>query len=301
MKIIEGFQKAGSPKGAISNYQGYHFEEKLDGTRLQIVITKNEFWAYTRRISKESGYYMERTEEMSHLAQDFKKIYDNALDAYLLGPGGDILVLDGEGAHPDRSLGFIPIHSVTHRGELDYFVYDIVHLKNGDIRSRSESHRRNIIEQLCSGCNRVHLTPRHDSPAPFLKEFTWNMPIELICERYIKDDIEGFMIKDPNARYVNDRGKGWLKVKKLGCEDVKAIGYEFGNGKYADTVGCLKIASLDGKRSGTCSGMTDSDRDWFKRHFDGGNGDLMIEIMFQQATDRSWRHPRMKRIIHEGE
>jgi len=305
---IKGFQRASEAKGLISAYAGCNFQEKLDGTRLQLYVTAEEHYAFTRRVSKESGYYMERTVETMHWRDDLKRIFKQAVEIGIVKPDGFVM-LDGEAAHPNRELGFVPITTVQYPGELRYFMYDIIETSTGSYAHTAESDRESIMHRFVDPLNLkwIEVLQSFPDPSKWLYDFEWDMTIEHIAENCIKDEFEGFIIKPPNGIYSFDKGKNWLKVKRFEFEDVWAVGFKFGTGKYSNTCGKLIIQSFDGKRNSTVSGMTDEERHGFFTHFRQEEGVapkelwFKIEIQFQQKTGRSWRHPRYKRVIHMGE
>jgi len=309
---ITGFQTAKTASGLISDYKDSYFQQKLDGTRLQVFVFKDGHKAYTRRISKESNYYMDRTDETMNWRGELKQLFDEAVKKGYIEETGHIL-FDGEAAHHDSSLGFINITSIEYRHKLSYFVYDLIEIKrseNGEMFNMASlplCTREEYITNIFSGCSQtvVKKVPAYQTPEKFLKEFDWHLHLDTICERYIKDEYEGFMIKKKNGIYHFKRGDSWLKVKKLGYEDVAVVGFLYGKGKYTKTCGMLLIKSFDGVRSGTVGGMSDVERDKFRDYFKGIEGEapqdawFAAEIAFQEETSKSWRHPRFKETKQE--
>ena len=71
---------------------------------------------------------------------------------------------------------------------------------------------------------------------------------------------EGIMLRQPESMYEGKRSSTLLKVKTFCDAEAVVIGYETGKGKYADSVGALKVRNEEGKEFKLGSGLTDQDR-----------------------------------------
>jgi len=313
MKIIEGFQAASSPKldDKIILFKDHCiFQEKLDGTRIQAPISKTEHCAFTRRVSKEEGYYKDRTGATMNWRPELLVLHEAAVALDWMNED-EILVLDGEAAPENRMVGFIQIHSTEWFQKLNYFVYDLVRHGDSCIRDEWDVRDERIIDlfekaAVISGnpdfatTGFVRYVPWYEDPSRFLvnQDFDWNLTFFELAMEHINKEVtghEGFMMKEIRGDYKLKRGKNWWKVKELNREDVLATGFEYGKGKYTDVCGRLLIESFDGKRSGTVAGMDDQTR----REILGWNFPKIIEIFYQETTSRAWRHPRSNGQIKE--
>jgi DNA ligase-1 len=101
---------------------------------------------------------------------------------------------------------------------------------------------------------------------------------------------EGMVLKAADSPYKGKKSIHWCKLKGEETEDLKVIGWEYGKGKYKETVGKLLC-----DRNGVTvkvSGMKDAERDEFLHHLPE-----MIEVEFQEVTPSgSLRHPRFVRV-----
>lgn len=78
---------------------------------------------------------------------------------------------------------------------------------------------------------------------------------------YVKNDMEGCIIKDPNQFWTPERVKTQLKLKAVRECEMKIVGYNLSEEtKYSGMVGSLITESEDGKVIANISGMSDADR-----------------------------------------
>lgn len=116
-----------------------------------------------------------------------------------------------------------------------------------------------------------------------------------IRDSYIEKGCEGIVIKSMNRKYY-DTG-AYIKAKRFETKDIVVYGFDYGNGKYSNTVGALKCGYYDEKTDSiihitdvNCG--TDKDRDeWLQGFKDGSRMNAVIEVKCQQITKTSLRHP----------
>lgn len=85
-----------------------------------------------------------------------------------------------------------------------------------------------------------------------------------LAVKYVKEGLEGCIIKDPNFIWSPERVKSQLKLKAVRECEMKIIGYNLSDDtKYSGLVGSLITESEDGKVIANISGMTDNDRKEF--------------------------------------
>lgn len=118
-------------------------------------------------------------------------------------------------------------------------------------------------------------------------------------EQIVANGGEGLVLKRLNSGYRADRQKDWLKIKAERFCDCLVTAYQPGKGKYVGTVGALVLELAKGDQwviVGTTSGMTDAQRDFFKKALDEGQ-EFVVEVKFQNWTSGNrLRHPRFVRI-----
>jgi DNA ligase-1 len=95
--------------------------------------------------------------------------------------------------------------------------------------------------------------------------------MDTIHQNLVKLGAEGTMLRHPDSFYENKRSHHLLKVKDFFDDEVKIIGYEFGEGRNEGRLGALHVKWLDPKM-GTNefkvgSGFDDKQRDNYKKLF----------------------------------
>lgn len=84
---------------------------------------------------------------------------------------------------------------------------------------------------------------------------------QTISDDYIKQGLEGIILKDPSTIWEAKRSKGQLKIKAEEIASLVVVGIQEGNGKYTGQVGSLICETSDGKlKVSVGSGLNDEDR-----------------------------------------
>jgi ATP-dependent DNA ligase len=73
---------------------------------------------------------------------------------------------------------------------------------------------------------------------------------------------EGAMLKYPNAPYIGDRGRCWLKYKPTATYEGTITGFREGSGKNAGKLGSFEV-SIKGETVYVGGGMSDAERKKF--------------------------------------
>lgn len=113
---------------------------------------------------------------------------------------------------------------------------------------------------------------------------------------YLKNGLEGVVVKDPNSFYVRKRSWDWMRKKPDNLVDATITGFVGGTGKYNGTLGALVVQDTDGRSFRVGGGLTDAQRFnvWENRASYRG---MSVEIIYQRRTNTgSYRHPRVKRF-----
>lgn len=122
-------------------------------------------------------------------------------------------------------------------------------------------------------------------------------PTPGMVEEIFAKGAEGVMLKDRTAVYESGGRKSWFKIKQVRTADAFIVGYTAGQGKYADTIGAIKLGQYrDGavKTVTQISGMNDETR-YAVGNDRAGHLGRVIEFEFQEQTAASYRHPRFLR------
>lgn len=295
-------------------------EEKIDGSRYLLHITKDRNRFTSRQKSRKTKLPVEKTDNVPHLADEDWSEFAGT-------------ILDGEMRHKNFSktvsiMGSLPENAISLQkdiGFIDYYVFDILEYKGKNVRDKPYRERRNILVRLIS-----ELKTRSWDNAHFSY-----IGIELHNKREFYDDIvkaggEGVILKNLNGKYEDGkRSKDWIKVKKYITDDVVIIGatkptkkYHGGNedwyylgddgeklsrAYFKGWIGAIRFGKYkNGKliELGQTSGIDDG----IKERLSDGNNDIkkeyigtVMEIGAMEKIKKSgaYRHPRFLRLRND--
>jgi len=178
---------------------------------------------------------------------------------------------------------------------LHFRVFDILSYKGTDVSKLFQKERTELI--------RLYFDPNE----LFKFEEIWKVDdketLLEIYKNHCDREEEGIMIKYLDRPYDYGSRKNWIKVKPVFEATFKVVGFEYGSGKYKDTVGALLIEDKFGLvKSKVGSGLNDDLREKFLdmvKH-EELNG-LLVEIIYNEITtnakdEKSLRFPRLNKI-----
>jgi len=167
--------------------EGWIFEIKWDGYRT-IATVRDQIAKLTSRRNITFNKFEPVAEALSGLP------YNAVLD-------GEMVVLDEKGRAYIKNLRrFIS----TGEGQLAYYVFDILHVKDRDVRSIALAKRKEILEGVLADIN---------APNILLTKHIENQGIAL-HEAAMKAHIEGIVAKNARSTYKEgQRTKDWQKIK----------------------------------------------------------------------------------------
>ena len=174
-------------------------EWKYDGIRAQIVKRAGQVWVWSRGEELVTERFPELVAEVQALPDD------TVLD-------GEILVWKGERPAPFNLLQQrIARKTLTKKvladAPVSFMAYDILESQSEDIRSRTQSERRAVLEAYVVGTS-LRLSPVETCGS-------WNA-LAALREESRSRGVEGFMLKHRDARYGSGRTKAdgtWFKWK----------------------------------------------------------------------------------------
>lgn len=288
-------------------------QRKYDGERILMHFNHDEFYMTSRRKSKKNN-------------NCYTEVQDN-FPFYKKDIGLDYTVLDGElfADIPDGNEGFKNdwstivgiIHSLKDRAlelqknpnvHVKYAVFDCLFYDGKDIRDLPYFERvkyaMEVVHKWHTNTSTLmldkstfHMTEDDTSSMFFVKNIlvTNKEALYRIRDEYIDKGYEGIVVKSMNRKYY-DTG-AYIKAKRFETKDIVVYGFDYGNGKYSNTVGALKCGYYDEKTDSiihvtdvNCG--TDKDRDeWLQGFKDGSRMNGVIEVKCQQITKTSLRHP----------
>lgn len=282
-------------------------EPKYDGARCITIVDigKGSVKQYTRNGKQINDY-----------DQITKQCYDMVAAMFR---AGDVIVLDGEikSENFDSTMNYLFSKSSNKRAM--YYVFDILQYDEfiGKVQcpplTQRKSHllwlfteafdklnwdvadERNVVEQVTY--------KRLKAPVSMAD-------VEDLAEILVADGFEGAMVKEEKMLY-NPACKsgfraGWHKYKFMQTIDAEVVGWEYGTGRLADTMGRITVEIFYDKAAnkiygygdapfsaksikvGVGSGFSDEQRARFER----GENCSVVEIKYQEHTkDGSLRFP----------
>jgi ATP-dependent DNA ligase len=233
------------------NDENFAAQEKLDGMRAIVHITRTGFRIFSRSAGVEDPTRpLEKTSALPHLAFHlFPKLVGTILDGEILLPGSDSATLAGT------------VHRIKVADEnrlVKLFVFDVLKYKDIGLENETLNGRISCLHLLST---QIH--------SPYIVFLPWAFSTEEKRKLY-KDVLarggEGIMLKRLDANYLQGGrpANNWYKAKKSATFDCVIMGFSKGKGKYNNRVGAVVFGQyINGKLTelGQASGMSDSIRE----------------------------------------
>lgn len=262
-------------------------QRKYDGERIKMHIDGAETVMDSRRISKKTGLY-------AQCQDNFPEFQNLNIDlGYTVLDGELTAIRDGKDSWSDI-VGVI--HSLPERakslketGEFKvvYRVFDCCFVDGEDIRDLPYEERLAFAKTI------VDRIGRDDIKLVISEHITTKDDLYAVKDKFVNVGCEGIVVKSLNRKYY-DVG-AYIKAKRSIDVDVVAYDFEYGNGKYSNTVGALKCGYWDGDKIVHVCDLncgTDQDRaEWLQGMFDKSRLYGVIEVKCQEVTKDSLRHP----------
>ena len=264
-------------------------QRKYDGERIKMHINGAETVMDSRRISKKTGLYAQCQDNFPELQNLNLGIGYTVLDGELTA------VRDGKDNWSDV-VGVI--HSLPERAaklketnefKIVYRVFDCCFYDGKDARELSYEKRLILAKMV------VDMIDRDDIELVMSQGIASKEDLYKIKDTFVNAGCEGIVVKSLDRKYY-DVG-AYIKAKRLETKDIVAYDFEYGNGKYAQTVGALKCGYWDPETQTVihvcdlnCG--TDQDRaEWLQGMLDGSRKNGVVEVKCQEVTKDSLRHP----------
>lgn len=253
------------------------FEEKFDGIRAMVVFQPN----HTIEVRNRHGENKLRGNKNPWLIDALTAWADQTPELWFG------TCLDGELVADTWNQ---TMHQLAHGGDgLRFVVFDLPFCFGEDIRTERWSDRRMALVKLFES-RPVEMID--DDPAK--ERITVSQLLhysDALASQIWERGGEGVIAKDAAARYEPGGRHFWFKIKQVQTADAWICGFTKGGGKYADTIGAVKLCQFkDGKETVVTqiSGMTDKQR----RSFSDADLGRVVEFEYHQRTAGSYRHPR---------
>lgn len=232
-------------------------EDKLDGTRCLLHFVDGKCRAFSRTVSKKTGWYSENTDRIPHIRDT---VFPDTLG---------YTIIDGELKIPDKPfettsgiLNTLPEEAVQKQEKEGKFVlnaFDILWFNGKCVENEPLFKRKAYLNELLSMIDNPYIVnhpwftksvkvtvtdniisrylgsnSEFFSVYPLLYEQirthysdNWDKTLELNKAEYYEYVVinggEGIMLKDPNGKYLHKRGREFTKYKKFLTRDVVAI------------------------------------------------------------------------------
>lgn len=250
-------------------------EPKWDGFRLVSHIKEDGVDTYTRSMKLQNGKLPYIDEELASIFPH-DTVVDGEVIALKSFPDGRV---DNDFEHVQSIMLSLPERAVQHAEEtrpLDYVIFDVTRLGGIDLRDRPLSERKALLQLSFEAS-------KHED-APELKRISRCITFDAKQETYLSYcelGYEGMIAKRKDSKYLNDRSKGWVKLKKTWEMDAVVVGFIEGSEgtayegligsmifgqpgappEYAAVVDPIYGAQIDGEEvffyeRGSCSGIT---------------------------------------------
>ncbi len=271
---------------ALLNDDNYVAQEKLDGMRAVIHITKDGLRIFSRSAGvADPTMPLEKTSALPHLAAlTFPSLVGTVLDAEILIAGKDCAELSG--AMHRKDVG-------SDNRLVTAFVFDIIRLGGVSVTGKTLEERITLLETVQSRLQSEHIV--------FLPWAKSASDKRALYESLLDSGKEGIMLKRLDATYVEGGrpSNNWFKDKKSATFDCVVLGFSKGAGKYNTLVGAVIFGQYrNGKliQLGQASGMNDSTRSLMSRYPEQYLGRVAEIKGMERLKSGSIRHPQFVRI-----
>lgn len=226
MTIYPQKAKGVEPESIPWDNPNYIWEEKYDGDRRLLWITKDKNYNTSRNKSVQTGLPTDKTNNTPHI-RDLKlpELEGTILDGEFIHPKGFEYVRKIMGALPEKA-----IKTQEEHGCILYYVYDIIAYKGLFLNNKTLLERK---KYLLMAIDIISTTFK----APFIIMVPWfdgdKNYLEEKLSAIIQNGGEGMVAKNINSKYRLSTDKcmtctklDWVKVKKQFNGDFIVLGYE---------------------------------------------------------------------------
>lgn len=213
-----------SSKEILKNKE-YIFEPKFDGTRV---------WIY--REGKKIKLINRRNNNITHRYPELAGLWKNIKEDSIID--GELVIL-GKKHLPDFNLlqkrdlleNKFRIEILSKSTPATIFVFDIVKLKNKNLKELSLLERKKILAREIKHSSKISLTP-------------YARDGQKLWQKIQKLKMEGIMAKKIDSKYEGKRSSSWLKIKNEKSIDAIVIGYT----REKRAISALALAAYHNKK-----------------------------------------------------
>src|ERR1017187_2010984 len=272
--------------------ENWNVTRKMDGSASSLAISNNR--AALRGYRDESQTYYDRLPAIEFI--DNRSPYFSCRQLFK-GPNQEGTVLLGEPTHRDgaaRQGGIMNAHPdkaqsiQALRGNSEFYCWDIEKLRGKDVSGLPFWKRQQLYIEVIADIRRFNKAYHVVEQCP--DDITFVEFYEHVLESPLPWG-EGVVAKH---KYSIDRN--WQKVKRSDELDLVVTDFFEGSGKYAGTLGALKVEGPTGQRGKIGSfSISDDQRDWIWENRDLLQGQVAEIEAFEMSPGR--QVPRAGRFI----
>lgn len=219
-------------------------EQKFDGHRGLVFITSKGNRIFSRRVSKQTGWYAENTDCMPHIRDIVvpEDLYGTVIDGEILLPIENCScrqVQSVTGALPETAIKY-----QLENGFAYLCAFDILYYKGINIQKMPLWKRKVYLWEVISGiksdfismctlyCNQETMDylkfkwKEYGADQELIDSLVLVHDFEELFREFLKEGKEGLIIKDIEGIYEQKRSKAFVKMKAHKTYDVVIMGYE---------------------------------------------------------------------------
>ncbi len=188
-----------SPAKKIFKDPDWVFELKWDGYRVMANINDGQVDIYSRNGISYNSKFASIKKALEHIP------HNCILD-------GEVIVVNDEGKNDFQKLQ--KYDSVKTKGQLQYQVFDLLHLNGMDTIDLPLVQRKSLLPEILEGLDNVLYCDHIEGMGPTL------------YKRAVEAGMEGVIAKKADSTYVPGyRSENWLKIKDVNTEEAIICGY----------------------------------------------------------------------------
>jgi len=290
------------------------YDRKLDGTRMVAVKKRDQPVILFGRGSRKDGEGRKQTIYNEQFPEIVQALEDLNMESFKMD--GELVIYKSDGFEDfnliqKRTTRVHDIQAVADEHPAVFMVFDAMEISGIMIDEEPLHYRRHLIEQT--------LKNKGSDFIEVLTLYTKTEEKRSLVEMCIKNNLEGVMVKDMQARYKVGRAKAWIKAKRTFTEDVFPLSYTPGTGRREQWFGALKCYYWKNGEpvyaTNVGGGMDDADLTFFKNllkdvtptdspeaifaFLKSKDKLITIEIEHYGIQKSGRRHPNMLRIRND--
>lgn len=219
-------------------------EQKFDGHRGLVFITSKGNRIFSRRVSKQTGWYAENTDCMPHIRDIVvsEDLYGTVIDGEILLPIENCScrqVQSVTGALPETAIKYQLENGFAYLSAFDILYYKGINIQKMPLWKRKVylwkavlGIKSDFIRMCTLYCNQETMDylklkwKEYGADQELIDSLVLVHDFEQQFREFLKEGKEGLIIKDIEGIYEQKRSKAFVKMKAHKTYDVVIMGYE---------------------------------------------------------------------------